>query len=380
MKISLIYLMLLFSMGFLLFSCSNRVKIQETSKVFSITHDYKPNRVLLINQNENIFCIAYFKNTDKRIEITNLRDQDKKVIMLPENVLGQHLLSNNPDTVFIYDNIYGEIHLLTKDGYVRTLNLLSICGLRNFRLYPPSQIYNNAFYVSGYDYCLDSNSNSLIESETQILKQIMQNERVFVFKNIFTDSLQITQMLNKFVCDEIVKDSDYVGTDFLKIRILRNHFICFHANSNVLYVFNSQDGKLEEKIELFSNYASLKVPLLRLYRSDKEKELFLEQRQEANFLNGIIYNVTYDEFREIYYVTTLLPNENFHYLNNLTFERDWSLIVLSSDFKELGEFYFKKDEFDFKTIHPIKEGVLIEKKHDKIENRKTEFVVFEVIK
>ncbi len=361
------------------YSCSEKVKIQETNKTFYITHDYKPNRILLLNKNKDIFCIAYFEKTNKRIEISNIRNQDKKVIKLPECVAGQYLLSVNPDTVYVYNNIYSEIHLITKNGYVKTFNLLSALGQKNYRFYPPSQIYNNALYISGYHFNKNLINDNSIVSEKEILKQIMQNEKIFIFKNLFTDSIYANQMLSNFVSSEIVKSNACTSTDFLKIRIFKNAIICFHANSNFIYVFNKANGKIDSKVKLISDYSSLKVPLVRLYNTDEEKEEYLKQSQEANFLNGVIYNITFDEFRNFYYVTVLLPNKNFHYLNNLTFERDWSLIVLNEKFKKLGEFFFEKDKFDFRIIHPIKEGIVIAKKYEKDENKKTIFALFQVL-
>lgn len=359
-------------------SCSEKVKMEGTNKTFYVSHDYKPNRILLLNHNEKLFCISYFEKTDKRIEISNLATHEKDVIPLPENVSGYHVLSNNPDSIFIYDNICNEIHLITNTGYQETLNMLTTLDQKMYEFYLPSQLYNNALYVSGYHSSNDYSKDNSIKAETSNLRQIVENERVFVFKNLFTDSIHVKQMLRTFVHSEIVKKADYTSTLFLQTRIFNNDLICFHANSNILYVFNRTTGDMEGEIKLSSEYTDLKAPLIRLYSNKKERDDFLRKRQESAFHNGLIYNITYDTFRKLFFVTTLLPNEDFHYRDNLTFERDWTLIVLDDNYKTLGEFWFSGAEFDFRTIHPIKEGLLIKKKHKKNENKKTEFSLFEV--
>lgn len=377
-KYVLLFFIVFFAVSCIVFSCSKKIELQETNEIFSISHDYKPNKTLLLNQEDDILCIAYYKNTDKRIEIINLINKEKKVIRLPEHVSGQHLLSVDPDSVYLYDNISCEIHLITPMGNVRTINLLSVIKQNNIRFYPPSQIYHNALYVSGYNFNQNKTIDNNIASETKILKEIMQNERIFIFNNLFTDSIYANQILSNFVNSEIVKINDFTSTDFLKIKIFKNAIISFHANSNLLFVFDKASGKIVNKIKMISDYSSLKAPLVHLYNSEKEKESFIKQRQESNFLNGVIYNIIFDEYRNLYYVTTLLPNKDFHYLNNLTFERDWSLIVLNKDFDKVGEFLFDGAKFDFRIIHPIKEGILIENKNIINGNEKSEFILFKV--
>lgn len=362
----------------LFFSCSKNVNLQETDKKYHISHSYKPNDVLLLSKGDELFCVAYFQNTDKRLEITNLNTQDKKTIKLPEYLSGQYLLSVNPDTVYIYENLFvGELHLITSKGYEKTIDLLSLINQNRVKLYGSSQIYNNALYVSGYNLTHTKIDDNLIEYEYKILTEMVLNERVFVFKNLFTDSICVNQILSNFVKSEIVKSDRFTSTNGLKIKNFKNATICFHENSDLLFVFNNVSGKIENRIQIISDYSSLKAPLVQLYDSESGKEEFVKQRQEAPYLNGVIYDVIFDEYRDLYFVVALLPNKDFHYLNNLTFERDWSLIVLNKIFNKAGEFFFDKNKFDFRTVFPIKEGILIANKN--LNNEKTEFVLFQVL-
>ena len=76
------------------------------------------------------------------------------------------------------------------------------------KLYGSSQIYNNALYVSGYNLTHTKIDDNLIEYEYKILTEMVLNERVFVFKNLFTDSICVNQILSNFVKSEIVKVID----------------------------------------------------------------------------------------------------------------------------------------------------------------------------
>ncbi|NLA23976.1 MAG: hypothetical protein GX879_03325, partial [Bacteroidales bacterium] len=96
-------------------------------------------------------------------------------------------------------------------------------------------------------------------------------------------------------------------------------------------------------------------------------------------INGVIYNVVYDKYRSLYYIIALLPNLDFHYINNPTIERDWSLIVLDKDFKNLGEFLFSKSDYSFLNILPLKEGILFQNAYKQNDNEKTFFTLFEVL-
>ncbi len=370
--------LILFAILFII-SCSKKIELKQTSIIYSINYDFEPNIISLVNSNENVYAIAYFAFTNKRLEITNLKNEVKKTVKLSENVTGNYLLANNIDSIYIYDNLCRDLHLITSEGFNKTINLSSFFKQENIRFYPPSQICKNSLYISGYSFTPNENMKSSIDFEIQQLREIVQNERIIVFNNLFTDSISVSQMLNKFVSSEIVNDNNYVSTDFLKIQFFKNAIVCFHPNLNVLFLFDKNSGKIVERVQVFSEYANIKSPLIQLYRTEKEKEEFIKQRQEASFLNAIIYDVIFDEFRNLYFITILLPNKDFHYLNNLTFERDWSLIVFNKDFKNLGEFYFQGDDYDFRTILPINEGILIRTKSENYKNEKTEFSLFQIL-
>jgi len=91
---------------------SNSVfNLVETEKTFYNYHDFKPCRTILVTEKNEIFAINYFSQTNKRIEINNLENNNKIAIKIPEYIEAQILHAEKLDTVILFNN-----HICYTDG------------------------------------------------------------------------------------------------------------------------------------------------------------------------------------------------------------------------------------------------------------------------
>ncbi|NLA25155.1 MAG: hypothetical protein GX879_09340, partial [Bacteroidales bacterium] len=229
-------------------------------------------------------------HTDKRIEITKLNDtKNKTIINLPDYVVGQNLLADNPDTVYIFENIHKTLYMLNRNQDIKSLNLNFNNKISDYRFKVKVQLNKNSLYVNAYYFSDHSNINSHTELEREKVKDLSDNERIVVFDNLFSNNICMNQVLINFTNDNILKSNDYVCTENLGLSFTQDYAICFHGNTNVLYVFDKELNNLIKTVELKSRFSSLKVPFVKLFNSEDEIGDFIKNRQEVSFINGVIY-------------------------------------------------------------------------------------------
>jgi hypothetical protein len=369
-----------------LYSCTNnsnnKVLLIETERSYFNFHEFKPCRTDLIIEADGIFAINYFSQTNKRIEIRNLENEELFVIDLPDYIEAQNLHVVNIDTIILFNNRPGEVHLITKcKGYNKTILLENLLPNSNYRFYNSSVLYESELIITGYKYPEIQIIDNAIEFDNLLLTQIINEESVFIFTNLFGENPKGKQKLKGFIRQFIVKNAQNSSSHYPKVVFLDNNKpALIHANSDYIYIVDEDFNKQVHKIKLKSEHSALKVPLLQLYSCEKGKKEYIKQRQESIFHNGIIYNVTFDKYRNLIYVTTLLPNLEFNLQNNLSFERDWTIILLDTNYNQLGEFFFNKNEYCFQELFPTKDGILLKNQSKSIKESYefTQYTLFKI--
>lgn len=367
---------------FISLSCEKRAKLFRSEKVYYNFHEFKPCKTVLVNEANEIFAINYFSQTNKRIEIQSLENEELFVIDLPDYIEAQNLHAVNIDTIILFNNRPGEVHLITKcKGYNKTILLENLLPNSNYRFYNSAVLNENELIITGYKHPEIQDIDNAIEFENLLLTQIINEESVFIFTNLFEENPKGKQELKGFIRQLIVKNVQNSSSHYPRIVFSDNNKpALIHANSDYIHVFDEDFNKQTHKIKLKSEYSDLKAPLLQLYSCEKGKKEYIKQRQESIFYNGIIYNVTFDKYRNLIYVRTLLPNLYFNFKDNLTFERDWTIIVLDTNYNQLGEFFFNKNEYCFQVLFPTKDGILLKNQAKSIKESYefTQYTLFEI--
>lgn len=319
-------------------STVNLVQVGEKNYLLDSYTAPKPTYIQSGVTSENINYISFLNKDQKRIYIYNI---DNEKIVKTINLANEELKSyqnisayniENPDSIYIFDEVENEILLLNKDLEVlSSISTIDYSESKNFEWtlkFPqyfantssPFLSYkNHVFFMGLYPWAIE---------DTMLSK--------FKLSHFFTKKLDNTYLLHnypdaiygsKFDWDDPIYNIPYYDFNFknetlvISFPISHNLYISKNLSNNLIKVFGG------------SNFSSTIKSIGKNKSDDKNYDLKMTENIKENNLYGAI---KYDPYRNIYYrfIRKSLKEKNTG--------RNWKdktlgVIVLDEDFNYLGE-------------------------------------------
>ncbi len=375
-------IILLLLLGCILTCCKNEKETILLNEAVNVTVQqfnhplYNGNsdkRKTFVNQ-DSIYLFS-LHGMQQKIEILNLSSKSvKNIIYLNKlddyNKYGLNINDfyiHNIDSIFLYSHYTKQIALINSSG-----NFKEVINLSNAINAFESDKFSD-IDISGFgNFCYNHLKKEFAFKIHSAFN--FDNDINYYKKNIIAtynvNTATFTKTIGNYPTTEVYSDPNNFFVNSYELSYIpfynkQKYYVSFTADHNI-YEISSADGSLLNTYNGKSNFLNSNLNLI---SRSSESQTILNHLIENGKYKKLLYNTHKKQFYRIVTHNQPLKKETSGKLNNMTFGRNFSIIVFNEDMSIKGEYLFENPKYTYFDISTHPKGILINYKDDNDEDK-----------
>ncbi|MDD3860526.1 MAG: hypothetical protein PHW83_10035 [Bacteroidales bacterium] len=332
----------------------------------------------------------YFCNqsTENELKIFSSSGELTRVISLKNviNTIGNPFtISVLSEDTIIFNTFYtNEIAAINKEGdvwfYLKIDKLLPDSLSYKFEFWSNAHkwgVANNLYVLKSwprYELLVDEKLD--FAGRTLMYYKGFYNSPHFLFiSDMFSSNPVLRLGINDLYMD--ICSDDCLFSELPYYRLYNDKLIFFSEYSDKLFIINIDNMKIENKIQIKSNFTKVGGDAMKMDFKNLESQMYKQNQERTK--KGRILNVLFDKNSGKYLVIVCHTKYNAKFLKHSYIPKYFSVIVLDSNFNQLEEIKFDTDQYSYISGIMTESGIAFEEiNQNNIEKNEKTYVSFKI--